>query len=80
MEYNSLHDIARRKAALEAELQVHAKQIAQLKRQLLAPAKKGKKEKGLLGKVAPFMSFSTMFTAFDGAFFAWKLYRRFKKK
>ncbi|MCQ2244837.1 MAG: hypothetical protein MJZ32_11355 [Bacteroidaceae bacterium] len=80
MEYNSLHDLARRKAALNAELAMHAKNIEKLKKELLTtdqPSSNGKK--GLLGRVNKKNILSAAISTFDGAWFAWKLYKKFKR-
>ncbi len=81
MEYNTLNDIARRKAALKAELDLHAKNIEKLKKALLAKdepsADKGKK--GFFARVNTKNLISTAISTVDGAWFAWKLYKKFKR-
>ena len=82
MVYKNLHDLARKKAALNAELKMHEKQIKALKTSLLAPAPqtKGKGAKGFLGIINSKNVVSTTISFLDGAWFAWKLYKKFKRK
>ncbi len=81
MEYNSLNDISRRKAALNAELDLHAKNIEKLKKALLAKdelsATNGKK--GFFGRINKKNLVSTAISTVDGIWFAWKLYKKFKR-
>lgn len=83
MPYTSLDDIARKKAALKAKLTMQEKQMSALKTTLLAPVKPAKKtSKGrfsFLGNMDAKSLLSTAISAADGAWFAWKLYRKFKK-
>lgn len=83
MVYNNLNDISRRKAALKAELKMHEKQISNIKKSLLSPTtsntRKGQKA-GVLSLVNSKNIVSTTVSVLDFAWFAWKIYKKFKKK
>lgn len=82
MVYNSLDDIARKKAALKAKLKMQEKQMSALKTTLMTPAKPAKTSKGrfsFLGNMDTKSLLSAAISTADGAWFAWKLYRKFKK-
>ncbi|MCF0244321.1 MAG: hypothetical protein HUK06_06065 [Bacteroidaceae bacterium] len=81
IEFTSLDDISRRKAELRAELDTHSRKILAIKKSLLSPdSSSASNKKGLSRFINKQNVITTAITAFDGARFAWKLYRRFKKK
>lgn len=82
MPYTSLDDIARKKAALKAKLAMQEKQMSALKTSLMAPVTPAKNSKGKFGFVRSMDAkklLSVALSTADGAWFAWKLYRKFKK-
>ncbi len=82
MPYTSLDDIARKKAALKAKLKMQEKQMSTLKTTLMTPVKPAKTSKGKFGFVRGMDTkklLSVALSTADGAWFVWKLYRKFKK-
>lgn len=72
--YKSLDDISRRKAELQKRIRQDQKNMGLLWNEMFRPEQKSKK-KGLSLQTV----LNTGIGVFDGALFAWKIYRKFKK-
>lgn len=74
LEYKTLHDISRRKAEILNSIRKDQKMMGELWNDMFKPQKKSGK-KGLSLQTI----MNTGVGVVDGALFAWKMYRKFKK-
>lgn len=72
--FKSLDDISQRKAELLEGIRGDAKSMSALWKEMFSPQQKGRKKGVSLQSVM-----STGVGVLDGALFAWKLYRKFKR-
>lgn len=75
VQYNSLHDISLRKQELLRQIRHDQKEIGEMWNSMFRPEQKRGKKKGLSLQTV----MSTGVGVLDGALFAWKLYRKFKR-
>lgn len=73
--YKSLHDISLRKQELLKQIRKDQKDIGEMWNSMFRPEPKRGKKKGLSLQTV----MSTGVGVLDGALFAWKLYRKFKR-
>ena len=73
--YNSLHDISLRKEELLKQIRHDQKEMGEMWSSMFKPEQKRGKKKGLSLQTV----MSTGVGILDGALFAWKLYRKFKR-
>lgn len=73
--FKSLDDIDRRKRELLRGIRRDQKEMSKLCSEIFRPQKKKQKQKGF--KLSSILSSSV--GVIDGALFAWKLYRKFKR-
>lgn len=72
--YQSLDDISRRKAELQKRIRQDQKDMGLLWNEMFRPEQKSKKKGFSLQTLL-----NTGIGVFDGALFAWKIYRKFKR-
>ncbi len=76
--YNSLNDIRLRKEALRKDIEADDKKIKQLWNSLFTKPEVFSKNASTSKRITSMISLGA--GALDGALFAWKIYRKFKKK